>query len=373
MDNKKTRVLIVTSPINIGGYDIVATNLQKNLDPNKFECTYCVRGDEIGVLEPEVIKNGARVIHQPDSEKNYFKSYFYYKRLFKENDFDVVHSHLMFYSGIVMRAAYKCGIPKRIPHSHMTDPCMEHRSLPKRIAAKLYSIVMKRWMIKYSTDLIACGPEAGEYLYGKKAFRKKGILLNNGTYPESFAFDAQVRCEVRKELGIEGKIVIGHVSRLNYVKNHKFLLDVFYEFQKEHPDSVLLIVGDGEERENIENKAKRLGISSKIIITGIRRDVPRLLTAMDVFVFPSLHEGLPMTLVEAQASKLPCLIADTVSKSAKLIDEAEYLPLEASPREWAQRAYALSLYDREKTDLTRLMESYDIKSVAKKLEKIYLS
>ncbi len=369
----KKKVLIVTTPINIGGYDIVATNLQKNLDPEKFDFTYCVRGDEVGLLEPEILQNGAKVIHQPDSEKNYIKSYFYYKKLFSENHYDIVHSHLMFYSGIVMRAAYKCGVKKRIPHSHMTDPCFENRSFIKRFAAKLYSIVMKRWLIRYSTDLIACGPEAGIYLYGKRNFKKRGILLNNGTYTQKFSFSQDARSEIRREFGIENKTVVGHIGRLNYVKNHKFLLDVFYEFQKSHPDSVLLIVGDGEQRQNVETKAVSLGITEKVIITGIRRDVERLLSAMDVFVFPSLHEGLPMTLVEAQASKLPCLIADTVSKSAKLIEQTEYISLNCSPKQWAQKAYDLTRCDRDKIDITQLQKNYDLQSVAKKLETIYLS
>lgn len=369
----KKKVLIITNPLNVGGFDIVATNLQKNLDKEKFDFTYCVRGEEIGILEPEVIKSGARVIHQPNSEKNYIKSYFYYKRLFKENDFDIVHSHLMFYSGIVMRAAYKCGIKKRIPHSHMTDPCMENRSLPKRIIAKLYSLVMKHWMTKYGTDLIACAPEAGEYLYGKRAFAKKGVLLNNGTFLDKFAFNSDYRNAIRQEFCLDGKIVMGHVGHLNYVKNHLFLLDVFNEFQKQHPDSVLLMVGEGEERESIENKAKQLKIESKIIITGLRRDVDHILSAMDVFVFPSIHEGLPMTLIEAQASKLPCLIADTVSKSSKLNSTACFMPLGTAPELWAQKAYDLSQLDREHTDISLLRKTYDIKSVAKQLEKIYLS
>lgn len=370
--NKK-KVLIVTSPLNVGGFDIVATNLQKNLDKDKFECTYCLRGEEVGVLEDEVIASGAKIIHQPNNTKNYFKSYFYYKKLFKENHYDIVHSHLMFYSGIVMRAAYKAGIKKRVPHSHMTNPCIQNRSTLKKLIADMYSFVMKRWLVKYSTDLVACGPEAGEYLYGKKNFAKKGVLLNNGTYISKFEFNQDKRNEIRKEFDFDNCIVLGHIGRLNYVKNHKFLLDVFFEFQKLYSNSKLLIVGDGEERDAIEKKIKDLGIEDKVVITGIRHDVDKLAMAMDVFVFPSLYEGFPMTLVEAQATKLPCLISDTVSKSAKLIAQTQYLSLNDSTELWAKKAYELSQINRDDIDISTLKEDFDIKSVAKKLEEIYLS
>lgn len=368
---EKKKLLIVTEPLNVGGYDIVATNLQMNLNPEKYDCTYCVRGTAPGLLDEQVLQSGAHIIRQPDSECGYLKSYFYYKRLFKREHFDIVHAHLMFFSGIVMRAAFRCGVPKRVAHSHMTDPCFENRSALKKAVAKLYSLVMKRWLRKYATDLIACGPEAGVYLYGKKTFAQRGVLLNNGTYTQRFAYDEAARSRIRRELNIESQLVMGHVGRLNYVKNHKFLLDVFYAFQKQHPNSLLLIVGDGEERARIEQKAKQLKIEDKVRMTGIRRDVERLLLAMDVFVFPSLHEGLPMTLVEAQAAKLPCLVADTVSRSAKLTDSVKYLSLNDSAARWAEAAYALTLPDRNATDVSFLKQTYDIQSVAKQLEAIY--
>lgn len=370
--SEKIKVLIVTNPLNVGGFDIVAMNLQKNLPKTEFECTYCIHGSSEGIFEKSVIEDGAAVIHQPDNRCGYIKSYFYYKELFSRYHFDVVHSHLMFYSGIVMRAAYKSGIKKRVAHSHMTDPCFEHRSLPKRAAAYLYSLVMKRWLNKYSTDMIACGPEAGDYLYGKRNFRKNGILLNNGTYTKKFRFSNSVRSEVRKELGIaDGTVVVGHIGRLNYVKNHKFLIDIFNAVQKIEKNSVLLIVGDGEQRENIERKIKELKLEDKVIFTGIRKDVDRLVMAIDVFVFPSLHEGFPMTLVEAQASKLPCVISDSVSPSAKINDNVCFVSLSETPERWAQKSLELAKGNRESVDTLYLEKNFDLKCVAEKLAKIY--
>lgn len=196
-------------------------------------------------------------------------------------------------------------------------------------------------------------------------------MLNNAIDLERFKFDKEARNAIRREFNIEDKLIIGHVGRLNYVKNHKFLIDVFYEIQKLNKDSVLLIVGDGEEREAIEQKAKKLGIENKVIFTGTRTDTESLMSAMDIMVFPSLHEGLPVVLIEAQATKLPCLIADTVSRYSKQNDNIEFMSLKQTPEEWAKKAVELAECDREKASTAELEKNYDIKKIAKKLEKIY--
>lgn len=368
----KKKVLIVTAPLNIGGFDIIATGLQMNLDKTRFECTYYIEGSEIGPLEPTVIKDGAKVIHRPDNVKGYRNRYKHLKKIMSDGNYDIVHSHLMFYSGLVMKAAAKCGIHKRIPHSHMTNPCMENRNIVQRAAAKAYSIAMKRWLNRYGTDLVACGPEAGAYLYGKRNFSKRGIILNNAIDVNRYKYNEKDRKQIRAEFGIEDCIVMGHVGRLNYVKNHKFLLDVFYELQKLKQKSKLLIVGDGEEKDNIIKKAENMGIKDNVIIAGVRRDVEKLLSAMDVFVFPSLYEGLPVTLIEAQATKLPCLISDSVSRYAKQNSNVEYISLNKAPKEWAEKALQLVKEDRRTVDTSKLMKDYDIKNIVRKLEEIYL-
>jgi len=173
-------------------------------------------------------------------------------------------------------------------------------------------------------------------------------------------------------MNCEDKLIVGHVGRLNYVKNHKFLVSVFYEIQKLHRNSLLLIVGEGKERENIEKQVKKLEITDKVIITGLRNDVENLLMAMDIFIFPSLYEGLPVTLIEAQATKLPCLISDTVTRYAKQNENVRYFSLKKKPQKWAQRAIKLSEYKREFISTSKLESGFDIRNIAKKLEKIYL-
>ena len=367
----KKKVLIVTSPLRVGGFDVVATSLQTHLDRERFECTYYIVGEEVGPLEPMVINSGAKVIHRPDRVKGYLANYKYLKKVIHEGKYDVVHSHLMFFSGLVMLAARSEGVPVRVPHGHMTDPCIEHRSFIHRRMFDVYRFVMTVLLDGCSTELVACGPEAGAYLYGKRTFKKRGVILNNGIDLSKYKFNPAMRAKKRHELGVENRLVVGHVGRLNYIKNHKILQDVFAELKKIKADAVLLIVGEGEEKDAIEEKARRLGIENDVILTGVRNDVCDLLQAMDVFVFPSLKEGLPVTLIEAQATNLPSLKSDPVSRYAKQNDNVEYVPLSVSAAEWAQKAQKLASIDRGSISCEKLVKNYDINEVAKQLEKIY--
>lgn len=373
MVKNKKKVLIVTNPLNVGGFDIVASNLQMHMNHNKFEFVYCVRGEDVGPLESKVIASGARVIHQPSKTLNYIKSFFYLKNLMRCEEIDIVHSHLMFYSGIVMAAAKAAGVPKRVAHSHMTDPCIENRSVLKRFIASIYAAVMRLFFHIFATDEIACSWDSGVYLYGKRSFEKRGILLNNAVDVNRFAFSKEVRRQVRLQLQIQDKLVVGHVGRLNYVKNHKFLLKVFEAVHAICPDSVLLLVGDGEERTALESLRCALGLEDCVYFLGTRMDVEKLLCAMDVFAFPSLHEGFPMTLIEAQATKLSCLVSDNVSECVKINENVQFLSLQSAYDVWAHAAISLAKTDRTNIDTTNLREQFEIHSVAKQLEKIYLS
>ncbi len=363
--------MVLTDKLNIGGYDLVAYNFATNMNREKFEFIFLVRGKEKGLLEDTVTQKGFRVIHQSDETKSYFKSYFYLKKLFKEERFDIVHSHLNFFSGIVMRAAYKSGVKVRAAHAHFTDPCIENRSRLKKAVADIYESIMRRWFKRYCNLKIGCGYEAGCYLFGKDEFEKNGVILNNGVDTKRFSYNPELRKEARLELNAENKTVIGHCGRFNYVKNHKFLVDIFNEYKKLHPDSLLLLVGDGEQRENILGKADELGIKKDIVITGLVNDTEKYYNAMDCFVFPSIHEGFPLTLVEAQATKLPCLISSEVTRASGINENTAFLPLNQSPQSWAIKIDELLIPEREKTDLYKIYTDFSIKGCSKKLEELY--
>ncbi len=369
--NEKKKVLIVNASIQYGGSDLVAFRLQQNLDKDKFECVYCVRGSKKGPMEPVIEETGVRIIHQPNEKTSYIKSYKFYLDLFKSEHFDIVHCHLPFYSGIVMMAAYKSRIKKRISHSHFTQPVKIVHSKIKLFFSKIYRLLMRKVVALFSTDIIGCSKEAGIYLAGKKAFNKKGTVLNNGIDTSLYTYDINVRNKKRKELGVEDKTVIGHIGQMYYVKNHDFLIDIFYEFQKDNPNSILLLVSDGPDRNKIELKVKNLGIENKVKFLGFRDDVPELMLAMDCFVFPSIHEGFPLTLIEAQASKLPCVISDSINKVVKLNDNLCFCSIDDKVSSWCRCIESQLKYNRENIDNSRLINEFDIHNIAKELEKIY--
>lgn len=373
---KKKKVLIVNEPLSYGGMNIASIRFEENLDKDKFECVYCVRRSYKGTLEQSVVNRGVRVIHVPDSELNYFKSYRFYKKLMREEQFDVVHCHLPFFSGIVLMAAAKCGVKKRAAHAHFSQPYTDTAiySKPKQMVARLYRKAMRLFLKKYCNAKIGCSQQAGEFLFGKREFKKNGIILNNGIDTNAFAFNVESRSDIRKELNIGARsVALGHIGQLYSVKNQSFLLDIFSFYHKKHPDSYLLLIGEGNDRDMLEEKIKSLGLEKNALMLGGRRDIPELLSAMDCFVFPSLHEGFPLTLIEAQASKLPCVVSDSVTDKTKINDSVFFCSLNEGPEKWTEYIENAVSFDREKTKTAKLVDNFDIGVTAKKLEEIYLN
>lgn len=374
--NRKKKVLIVNEPLSYGGMNIASIRFEENLDKDKFECVYCVRRSYKGVLEQAVLDRGVRVIHVPDSELNYFKSYKFYKKLMCEEQFDVVHCHLPFFSGIVLMAAAKCGVKKRAAHAHFSQAYTDTAiySKPKQAIAVLYRKVMRLLLKKYCNVKIGCSEEAGEFLFGKKEFQKNGIVVNNGIDAGKFEFNKEMRSNARKELNInKDSVVLGHIGQLYSVKNQSFLIDVFNCFHRENPNSYLLLIGEGSDKEMLKEKAKSLHLENNVMLLGGRNDIPQLLCAMDCFVFPSVHEGFPLTLIEAQTSKLPCVVSDSVTEKTRINDNVFYCSLNDSPGVWADCIEQAVAADRESVDTSGIVSDFDIANITKKLEQIYLN
>lgn len=370
--NQRKKVLIVNEPLQYGGSDIVAVRLQQGLDKDKFECSYCLRHTVPGPMEPEIAATGVRILHQPDSQLSYLRSYRYYKSLFAKEHFDIVHCHLPFYSGIVLAAAKKAGIPKRVAHAHFSQPLECDHSPLNHLIARLYRAVMRCFVTATATDVIGCSQAAGEYLAGKRGFARKGVVLNNGIDTTRYRLYAETRAATRRALGVEQKIVLGHIGQMYYVKNHGYLLEVFAAFHRAHKNSTLLLIGDGSDRAALEQRAQALHITDSVQFLGFRTDIPELLMAMDCFVFPSIHEGFPLTLIEAQAAQLPCVVSDTITPTVKLTEALQFASIEAQPEEWVKKIEAALRIDRHTISRDRVVENFDIARVCKKLEQIYL-
>lgn len=366
------KVLIVNEPLQYGGSDIVAVRLQQGLDPKKFDCTYCVQFEEPGPMEPEIAATGVRILHQPDDQLSYLRSYRYYKALFAKEQFDIVHCHLPFFSGIVLAAAKRAGISKRVAHAHFSQPLEYGHSPIKRFVANLYRRIMRHVVSATATDIIGCTPEAGEYLAGKRGFAKKGVVLNNGIDTKKYRLSDAKRAAVRRALGVEDQIVVGHIGQMYYVKNHGYLLEAFAAFHRVHKNSILLLVSDGPDRQALEQRAQDLGIRDSVQFLGFRTDIPELLMAMDCFVFPSIHEGFPLTLIEAQAAQLPCVVSDTITPTVKLTEALQFASIQTQPEEWVQKMEAALRLNRKAIAIDRVIEAFDMDQICKKLEQIYL-
>ena len=231
----------------------------------------------------------------------------------------------------------------------------------------------KKRMMPYLTHLFMCGEESGKWLYGEKN-KSRFIMLNNAIDAAVYSFDASKREEMRRQLDLTDELVVGHVGRFNPQKNHPFLLDIFTSLLKKEPDAVLLLVGGGEGMPKIQAKAQELGIAERVRFLGVRSDVADLMQTMDVFVFPSLYEGLPVTMVEAQASGLPCIISDKVPPECILTEGlVNIMPLSASPEAWAEKILTMRAVPRTDRRAEIAAHGFDITTEAVKLQEFYLN
>ncbi|WP_342478829.1 glycosyltransferase [Paenibacillus sp. FSL H7-0350] len=364
----KIKILHVIGTLKVGGAETVAMNYFRFINRNIFNCDYLVYGDEIGEYEEEVYKLGGNVIRIPKPSDNYNEFQINCQNIFKKGGYDIVHSHTLLNNGLVMKAAKKAGVKARICHSHNI------KNRPKEnLITFLYAQYMKILIRKNSTDFLACAREAGIYLFGRKKFESKGIVIKNGIETSKFLYDSNIRGKTRENLSIENKFVVGNIGRLVDQKNQKYLLEIFQMVLKEIPDSILLIVGDGALRGCLEEKSKSLGIGSAVRFLGSRDDIKDLLQAMDVFVFPSLFEGLGIVLVEAQTSGLKCIVSNTIPREAGISNLIEFVDLNQRKEYWANLIISKK-NEMERSNMEGIISKsgYDIKSVVKKLERIYI-
>lgn len=322
-------VLIIIGKLIVGGAERVGRDIGFFADKEKYRIHYLVFEDDVCAYEKELMDVGCIIHHMEPPSKGYWNYYKSLCVLINEENIDIIHSHTMFNSGWAMLAGKRQGIPVRIAHSHsIKGP--EHRGFMKNI----YENTMRRVIRRYATDFVACGKGAGNWLYGKQFFEEKGTLIYNGIGLEEFTYRESVREKIRTAKKLQDKYVIGHVGHLNTVKNQTFLLDLMPEILKKKPESVLLLLGDGEDRLMLEKKIKRMGLLDHVIFTGNVSNVGEYMSAMDVYVFPSLYEGMPLALVEAQTNGLPCVISDRIPDDIYLTDLVKPLPLEDSNEQW---------------------------------------
>lgn len=356
------RVLQVVTYMGRGGLETMLMNYYRHIDRNKVQFDFLVHRDFEADYDQEILDLGgsiypvSRLVPWSRAYRAELKKFFH-----EHPEYQIVHVHQDCLSSVALQCAEECGVPMRIAHSHNSN---QDKNLKYLI--KLY--YMKK-IPDYATDLFACSKSAGKWMFGESTFQ----LLNNAIDINRYMYSQNVDMAVREEFGLDKGTVIGHVGRFVPQKNQEFLIDIFYECTKLDPNIKLMLVGDGEGKDRIERKVFDMNLQSKVVFTGVRSDVNRLMQAMNVFVFPSLYEGLPVTMIEAQASGLPCIISDHVSDECIVTRGlVSSMPLEESPARWAECILQQSGRRHENHRKEIQEAGYDISTAANKLEKFYL-
>ena len=355
------RVLVVSHCMDRNGAESLIMNIYRNLDRNKVQFDFLLHCNYRSAFEDEIESIGGRIFKiSPYKIYNHFAYVKTLERFFSNHpEYRIVHGHL-FNRIAYLKVAKKLGLIT-IAHCHAST---NGNGISAKIADYLH-----RNINRYSDYRFACSRQAGEWLYGEKA---SFTVIPNAIDTSIFKFNSEKRKLVRTDLGIsECSMVIGHIGRFIQVKNHEFILRVFAAYKKIVPDSSLLLVGDGPLLNTVKEKTGILGLSDSVITTGARQDIPDLLCAMDCFIFPSLFEGLPVTLIEAQCSGLPCVIADHITDEAAVTDLFTRLSLSQNPESWAYKI-AKNENKREPYSTVVMNAGYDIKKTSAELQAFYL-
>lgn len=366
MEQEPIRIAQVIGKWVGGGVEAVVMNYYRHIDKSKIQFDFICDEDSTNIPYEEIEKLGGKVILIPPYQK-LFKYHKELKRILKEGNYKIVHSHINTLSVFSLFAAKCAKVPVRIAHSHSTTNKKEKKK-------NLMKQVLKPFSKLFATDYMCCSELAGRWLFGDKLYDEKKIyLLNNAIDLHKFEYNEKIREEVRKELNIdEETFVMGHIGRFVTVKNHEFLLDVFHEIYKENKNSILVLAGQGPLKEKIEQKAKEMNLDKAVQFLGQRSDANRLYQAMDVFVLPSLYEGLPVVGVEAQAAGLLCVLSDDMTKETKVLETTTFLSLNEGAKKWADTIdNATKQFERKNMLNEMAQKGFDIQKEVKKLEEIY--
>lgn len=369
---KKLKVLFFVDRFRLGGIQALIYDICRLSDRDKMQIDILHLDDGVEYpLKQTLLDMGVQIyqlkgvwMRTPLDFPRYFSAV---DRFFKEHhDYDVVHMHSGSKNYYILKAAAKHGVPVRVAHSHNTD------FQTKNPLSKMLGDAMKRPLKRYATHKIGCSKDACGWLFGKDAVeRGEAQTILNGIESSLFSYDEQTRIDIRKELNIEDKFVLGHVGRFENQKNHTYLLDIFAEVASRRPDSTLLLVGIGSLQPMLEQKAIDLGVADKVIFIGFRADRERILQAMDSFVFPSLYEGLPVTLIEAQVSGLPLFASATITRDVESLPLITYLSIDIPAKEWAKAILAKSDYERKDMTEEVIAAGFDISTMIDNLYKMY--
>ncbi|MBQ8133002.1 MAG: glycosyltransferase family 1 protein [Clostridia bacterium] len=357
---------------DFGGVSSFLYNVYTHIDRDKIQFDFISPNITTYGIHREEIENMGGRIYELGITGNILtrklKLYRELKKFLNNHDYRIIHinSGNFFFNLFAVSAAKKAGIEFRIVHSHNAGDT--NHSIFKRI---LFNI-LKPSLEKKATELYACSEKAAQYMFTKKSNENRKVsIIKNGIQIERFVFDAQVREQLKNDLRINDKIVIGHVGRFLEQKNHEFLIKIFAEIHKENNNTVLFLFGSGEKQEKIQQLVKEEELEDCVRFMGVIGDIEKMYQIMDVFVMPSFHEGLPVTCIEVQVNGMPCVLSDSITSEVKINENVLFVSLKESPQFWAHKV--LSALESGRADNCDKIENsgYSIDSVAKNLRDRY--
>ena len=345
------RILHIVGAMYPGGLENFIMNIYRNLDRQQVQFDVIVHSFKDGDYTKEIEELGGKVYLAPRKNRHPISNFFAIKKIVKNNGYKTVvrHSDSAF-SVLDLLAAKRGGATRLIYQSHSSSTA--HKAIHRFFVP---------WMKHIPTDRFACSDNAGKWMYGKYDYR----IVKNAIDISGYLFNADIRADVKKEWNFENKTVYMHVGIYMPAKNHKFIINLFSEIAKKQDNAVLVLVGEGGLRQEMEEQIKILGLEDKVVLTGVRYDVNRLLQMADVFLFPSVYEGLPLSLIEAQSAGLNCLISDVITDEVVVTNLVTKMSLETDISKWRDKAIELSqAYERPNTYDEIAEKGYDVKKLA---------
>ncbi|MFJ7681464.1 glycosyltransferase family 1 protein [Peribacillus butanolivorans] len=371
------RVLHIVSVMNRAGIETFLMNVYRKIDRTKVQFDFLVTREEVGIFDEEIKLLGGIIYNIPHIKKVGLTKYRKNVNDFfsnKNSIYKIVHCHMNTWAGFFLPIAKKNNIPTRIAHSHSAATKIQGKT-----TKDYFEFIFKKYnslFIKNSaTQFFACSKKAGDSLYGKDISNSNLEIINNAIDVESFRFNKEVENKLRGKLEIPtDTYIVGHVGRFNKVKNHEVLIDIFKEINKKEPNSILCLVGDGELKSEIKKKVSKLGLGNSVKFLGLREDVNELMMIFDVLLFPSIYEGLPVTIIEAQASGLPSVISNSITNEVDLkMGLVDFVSLNKTSEYWSKIVLTKRNIERNMT-ISNLFElGYDTQITAKKLQDFYLA
>lgn len=366
--SKKVKVLHVVGAMNRAGTETMLMNIYREIDRETFQFDFVSYDKENAHYDEEIKSLNGKVIKLTKTSS--IKQI--YDTIKKHGPYDAVHAHTLFHCGIVILAAFLAGTKIRIAHAHTTADKNDS------YLRKMYMMLMRFLIRTFSTNLLACSNEAGQYLFGEQGVKKeKYCYFPNPINYWEFLRPKEIHMKRFKlEEGLRNQgIIIGHIGTFKASKNHAFLLSIMEHLIKIDPAANILLIGDGELKQYIQAKAKQKGLLDYIKFLGVREDIPTILHSMDVFVFPSIYEGLGLVLLEAQASGVPCIVSKAIQPEADLrLGLLEKFSLEEGSERWAERI--IQLAGRKEQNTNKIIEhfensDYSLSNGISSLKKLY--